>query len=83
MNWYEFINVNQMVDCQLANRRFEPPYWLHLVYNFGEFTIVLNSSSNFFVYYLAGPNFRGELFQIISCLKSRSHSVGFWLIFNW
>ena len=70
MNWYEFINIETLIFCRLTHKKsFEPPYSLHFLYMFGELTIILNSTLNFFVYCFVGPKFRRQLLQIFGIKK--------------
>ena len=68
MNWYHFITVETIISCR--GTEYEPAYWLHFLYKFGELTVILNSSLNFFVYCFVGPTFRKELFRILK-IKQR------------
>ena len=70
---HEFIFLDAISNClfdSTISNFF--PQWIYILITLSEFTIILNSSSNFFVYLLAGKKFRKELFKII--LLQNSHA---------
>ena len=65
---HEFIYVDVISNCLFSGSTSSKffPQWIYILMALSEFTIILNSSSNFFVYLLAGKKFRKELFKIIT-----------------
>lgn len=69
---HESIYVDVISNCLFSSTSSKFfPQWIYILITLSEFTIILNSSSNFFVYLLAGKKFRKELFKII--LLQNSH----------
>ena len=63
---HEFIYVDVISNCLFSSTSSKFfPQWIYILITLSEFTIILNSSSNFFVYLLAGKKFRKELYKII------------------
>ena len=64
---HEFIYVDVISNCLFSGSTSSKffPQWIYILMALSEFTIILNSSSNFFVYLLAGKKFRKELYKII------------------
>ena len=63
---HEFIFLDVISNClfdSTISNFF--PQWIYILMELSEFTIILNSSLNFFVYLLAGKKFRKELYKII------------------
>ena len=64
---HESIYVDVISNCLFSSTSSKFfPQWIYILITLSEFTIILNSSSNFFVYLLAGKKFRKELFKIIT-----------------
>ena len=60
VNLYEFAIVETQILCHSLGP-FSIPFWCMILLKIGEILIIVNSSANFFIYYMVGDKFRKEL----------------------
>jgi O-antigen ligase len=69
LNFYEALDSENIGQCG-------PPVWSMIFHVFSNSLLpVINSTSNFFIYFLAGKNFKSSLFRMLKCRKETEESV--------
>ena len=69
LNFYEALDSENIGHCG-------PPVWSMIFHVFSNSLLpVINSTSNFCIYFLAGKNFRSSLLRMLQCRKEPEESV--------
>ena len=69
LNFYEALDSENIGQCG-------PPIWSMIFHVFSNSLLpVINSTSNFFIYFLAGKNFRISLLRMLKCRKEEEDLV--------
>ena len=70
---YQFINLEQIIECKSY---YLAPMHCEVMKEASKFSLTLNSTIHFFVYFLVGRRFRTELYRVLG-IRSKVWEIGY------